>query len=318
MTQAVKPIQSASPILAYFLLAFAVLLWAGNWVVGRAVHESFPPVALNFWRWVPAVAILVPFALPGVLARRAVLRRHWRYLTLLGLTGITLFQIGVYTGLRYTPAINAILLNSSFPLSMIIVSRAMIGERATWRQLAGMTISAIGIIVIMSRGELDSLRRLEFHSGDIWILAALPFWAIYSVLLKRRPAELGGLELVFLTGVAGVVTMLPFYAVEAVLLPAPVVDAGTLAALAYIAIGPSVLSFICWNRGVAVVGPNVAGLFVHLMPVFGTALAVLFLGERFLPAHGVGIAVILGGVALVTATASPARRPPSRGPAVGE
>lgn len=286
---------------AYGLLAFAVLLWAGNWIVGRAVHESFPPAALNLWRWVAAVLILAPFALPGVYARRAAAMRHWRYLALLGLTGITLFQTGVYVGLRSTPAVNAVLLNASFPLSMVLVSWAMTGERASLRQVGGMLVSAMGVVVIMSGGEVEHLRRLEFHVGDLWILAALPFWAVYSVLLQRRPAELGGIELVFLTGIAALVTLLPLYAVEATLLPPPVWSGTTLAAIAYIAIGPSVLAFVCWNRGVALVGPNVAGLFVHLMPAFGTLLAVLFLGERFLLAQGIGIAVILAGVMLVTA-----------------
>lgn len=300
MSAVIAPVGHGSRLAAYGLLAFAVLLWAGNWVVGRAVHETFPPVALNFWRWVPAVLVLAPFVLPGLFARPDLLLRHWRYLALLGLTGITLFQTGVYIGLRSTPAVNAVLLNASFPLSMVLVSWAMTGERASLRQVGGMLVSAMGVIVIMSGGEIENLRRLEFHTGDLWILAALPFWAVYSVLLQRRPAELGGLELVFLTGVAGVVTLLPLLGVEATLLPPPVWGGGTLAAIAYIALGSSVLAFVCWNRGVAVVGPNVAGLFVHLMPAFGTLLAVLFLGERFLLSHGLGIAVILAGVMLVT------------------
>lgn len=299
---AIEQARHGSRLSAYGLLTLAVLLWSGNWIVGRAVHESFPPAALNFWRWTAAVLIVAPFALPGLLTRRQILARHWRYLALLGLTGITLFQTGVYVGLRSTPAVNAVLLNASFPLSMVLVSWAMIGERATPRQVGGMLVSAMGVIVIMSGGEIGNLRRLEFHVGDIWILAALPFWAVYSVLLKRRPAEIGGLELVFLTGVAALVTLLPLYAVEAALLPPPVWSGATLAAIAYIAVGPSVLAFVCWNRGVAAVGPNIAGLFVHLMPAFGTLLAVLFLDERFLLSHGVGIAVILAGVMLVTAT----------------
>ncbi|WP_119418264.1 DMT family transporter [Desertibaculum subflavum] len=302
MSAAVEQAGRGSRLSAYALLTFAVLLWAGNWIVGRAVHESFPPAALNFWRWTAAVLILVPFALPGMFARRALLVRHWRYLALLGLSGITLFQTGVYVGLRSTPAVNAVLLNASFPLSMVLVSWAMTGERASMRQVGGMLVSALGVIVIMSGGEIDNLRRLEFHVGDLWILAALPFWAVYSVLLKRRPPEFGGVELVFLTGVAALVTLLPLYAVETALLPPPVWSGTTLAAIAYIAVGPSVLAFVCWNRGVALVGPNIAGLFVHLMPAFGTLLAVLFLGERFLLSHGIGIAVILAGVMLVTAT----------------
>lgn len=285
---------------AFLLLALAVFFWAGNWVVGRAVHDSVPPVALNLLRWLPAIVLLAPFVLPGLSGRWGVVRRHWVYLTLLGLTGIALFQGLVYLGLRGTPAINAVLLNTSFPLYMILVTWAMTGEGTSWRQLAGIGISALGVAVIMSQGELTRLLALEFHAGDVWILLALPFWAVYSVLLKRRPAEIGGLELVFFAAVAGCLLSAPVAAVERLHLDWPAPSWSLAAAVAYLAVFPSILSFVFWNRGVAIVGPSTAGLFVHLMPAFGTLLAVLFLGEVPLAAHGVGIAVILAGVALAT------------------
>ncbi len=297
---ATAPSVTAGRPFAFLLLALAVFFWAGNWVVGRAVHDSVPPLALNLLRWLPALVLMAPFVLPGLSGRWHLVRRHWRYLGLLGLTGIVLFQSLVYLGLRGTPAINAVLLNTSFPLYMILAAWALAGERTGWRQLLGIAVSAIGVAVIMSQGELARLLALEFHAGDAWILLALPFWAIYSVLLQRRPAELGGLELVFLTALAGCLPMLPMAILEHAWFSWPEPSWGLAAAAGYLALFPSILSFVFWNRGVAIVGPSTAGLFVHLMPAFGTLLAVLFLDERPLLAHGIGIAVILFGVALAT------------------
>lgn len=285
---------------AFLLLALAVFFWAGNWVVGRAVHDVVPPVALNLLRWLPAIVLMAPFVLPGLAGRWGLVRRHWAYLTVMGLTGIAAFQGLVYLGLRDTPAINAVLLNTSFPLYMILAAWALAGEKTSARQLLGIAVSALGVAVIMSRGELARLLALEFHAGDIWILLALPFWAVYSVLLKRRPAEIGGLELVFLTAAAGCILMLPVAAVEHAFLSWPEPTWRMAAAVGYLAVFPSIVSFVFWNRGVAIVGPSTAGLFVHLMPAFGTLLAVLFLDETPLLAHGIGIAVILGGVALAS------------------
>lgn len=291
---------TASRPFAFLLLALAVFFWAGNWVVGRAVHGTVPPVALNLLRWVPAVALLAPFVLPGLAGRWHIVRRHLAYLAILGLCGIAAFQGLIYLGLRTTPAINAVLLNTSFPVYMILAAWVLAGERTNARQLLGIAISAVGVAVIMSQGQVSRLLGLEFHLGDVWILLALPFWAVYSVLLKRRPAEIGGLELVFLTAGLGCLLMLPVAAVERMYLSWPEPSWALFWTTAYLAVFPSILSFVFWNRGVAIVGPSTAGLFVHLMPAFGTLLAVLFLDETPLLAHGIGIAVILGGVALAS------------------
>ena len=148
-------------------------------------------MALNFWRWTVAALILLPFALPALVAQRAVLRRDAGILLVLAFFGVALFQTLVYLGLRTTTAVNAVLLNSSLPLFMLLCSWAIERERATHRQVAGMLVSFAGILVILSRGELERLLQVELHSGDAWILLAMPVWGIYSVLLKRRPPELG-------------------------------------------------------------------------------------------------------------------------------
>ena len=293
----------ASRTLAFSLLALANLLWAGNWVTGRALRDAFDPVTLNFWRWLLAALILAPFALPGLAGKGAVLRRHAGMLALLSLTGVVAFQSLVYLGLRTTTAINAVLLNSSAPLFMLLCSWAIERQGASWRQVAGMLVSLAGILVILSRGEPGRLLEFEFQPGDAWILLAMPVWGTYSVLLKRRPAALGGVEFLFVISAAGVLLLAPGFAVQALQAPPRWPGAAQALGVLYVAIAASVFAFVCWNRGVAIVGANAAGFTMHLLPAFGTLLAIAFLGESFGAFHALGIATILAGVILATRAA---------------
>src|SRR5882672_892938 len=175
---------------AFLLLALASLFWAGNLVLGRALRDDFEPAALNLWRWLIAVLVLAPFALPRLRGRWRVIRRDAGFLLALSFLGVALFQWMFYRDLKGTTAVNAVLINSSFPAFMLLCSWAIERERGTRRQIIGMLISLAGILVIMARGDPASLVRLEFHTGDALILLAMPVWGVYSVLLKRRPPEL--------------------------------------------------------------------------------------------------------------------------------
>jgi drug/metabolite transporter (DMT)-like permease len=285
---------------AFLLLALANLLWSGNWIAGRALRDSFDPISLNFWRWAIATLALAPFALPALRGQGALLRRHAGILLILSLTGIAVFQSLVYLGLRSTTAVNAVLINSSIPLFILLCSWVLERERASPRQIAGMLVSLAGILVILSGGSPGALLEFEVHAGDAWILLAMPVWGIYSVLLKRRPAELGGLPFLFVISLAGVVMLLPFAALGAAQRPPGFPTAAEALGVLYMGLMASVVAFICWNRGVATLGANAAGFTVHLLPAFGTLLAIAFLGETFAPFHAAGIATILAGVLLAT------------------
>ena len=285
---------------AFLLLALANLFWSGNWIAGRALRDDFEPASLNFWRWTVATLVLAPFALPGLRAKLPLLRRHAGILLLLALSGVALFQTLVYLGLRSTTAVNAVLLNSSMPLFMLLCSWAIERERASRLQIAGMLISLAGIAVILSRGDAQALLRLQLHAGDAWILLAMPVWGIYSVLLKRRPAALGALEFLFVISLGGTLMLAPFAAVQTLQGPLQMPGTAQVLGVLYMGLAASVFAFICWNRGVAVVGANAAGFTVHLLPAFGTVLAILFLGESFAGFHAAGIATILAGVLLAT------------------
>lgn len=299
-----------SRLAAFALLALANLFWSGNWIIARALRHDIDPLTLNTWRWLIAALALAPFALPGIIAQRALIRRSAGLVTLLALTGVVLFQLLVYLGLQSTTAVNGVLFNSSAPLFFLLCSWVMLRERATRGQIAGMLMSFAGIVIILSHGELGQLRQISFNRGDAWILLAMAVWGVYSVLLKRRDAALGGVLLLFLTSVAGVLLMLPLLVWSAwqgsgvvLRLPAGV----EIAAVLYIALAASVGAFMCWNRGVAVLGANAAGFTLHLLPVFGTLLAMLFLGERFHLFHAAGVAAILAGVVVASRT-TPGRR----------
>jgi drug/metabolite transporter (DMT)-like permease len=284
-------------ISAFALLAAANLFWAGNWVTGRALREAFDPPTLNFWRWVIAVLVLAPFALPALRGQGATLRRHAGILLFLAFSGVALFQSLVYLGLRSTTAVNAVLINSSLPLFMLLCSWLIERERASPRQVAGMLVSLAGIAIILSRGSPAALLELELHAGDGWILLAMPVWGVYSVLLKRRPPEIGGLAFLFVLSVAGTVMLLPFAVLQ---MPGQWPTPAEAGGVIYMGVFASVLAFICWNRGVAAVGANAAGFTIHLLPAFGTVLAILFLGETFAGYHAAGIVTILAGVLLAT------------------
>lgn len=289
-----------SRLSAFLLLALANLFWSGNWITGRALRDAFDPLTLNFWRWMVATLVLAPFALPALVGKWGEVRRHAGILLLLSFTGVALFQSLVYLGLRTTAAVNAVLLNSSVPMFMLLCSWAIERERASPRQILGMLVSLVGILIIICRGDPRALAHLELNTGDAWILLAMPVWGVYSVLLKRRPPALGGLELLFVISLAGMLMLLPGALIAALRTPPRLPSAPEALGVVYIGVAASVLAYICWNRGVAVVGANAAGFTVHLLPAFGTILAILFLGEAFAAFHAAGIATILAGVLLAT------------------
>ena len=297
--------------LAYALAALAMVCWSGNWVVGRAVRTDISPLGLNFWRWSVATLVLLPFALSQARRDWHIARKSWRLVTALGATGAALFHSMIYVGLRATEAVNALLLNSVAPIIVIVIAWAMFRDTITRRQVVGISISFLGAVILVSRGEAAALATLRFNSGDLWVLSALLVWGIYSNLLKRRPAQLGGLSLLLYISVVGVALMLPAYLWELAAGGRLTLNAGTIASIAYTGVFASVVAFLCFNAAVARIGPIVTSFFLHLMPVFGGVMAIVFLGESLHLYHLTGFAVVLCGIYLSTSRTAP-RTAPSR------
>ncbi|HEX9049885.1 MAG TPA: DMT family transporter [Anaeromyxobacter sp.] len=291
---------------APLLLGVAALLWSGNFVLGRAVAGRIPPVALAFWRWAVALAVLLPLTLRGVRDAAPALRRSWKILVPLGILGVGNFNLLVYVGLTGTSATNALLLNSACPAFILGLSFAAGLERPGPRQLAGIAVSLAGVVTIVTRGAPATVLSVSFARGDLWVLAAVLSWAAYTILLARRPAGVEPLPLLAVLIAIGLLWIAPFYALELARGARLHLDAASAGAILYVALFASLAAYALWNAGVAAVGASHAGVFLHLMPAFGAVLAALLLGESFRAFHAAGIALILAGVTLAGAV-RPAR-----------
>jgi drug/metabolite transporter (DMT)-like permease len=285
--------------LPYVLLVLTVLFWSGNFILGRAMRADVPPVALAFWRWTGASVIVMIFAWPHVRRDWPVLQRNWGILLLLAFLGVATFNTLVYTGLQWTIAINAFLLQSLMPVLIVLLSFLIFRERITGQQGIGILVSLTGAALIIIQGDPALLRTLEFNRGDLLVFVAVALYAGYSVMLRKRPA-LHPLSFLAATFVLGALMILPLYLHEHFNVRSLTLTGPALLTLAYVMVFPSILSYLFFNRGVELVGANRAGLFMHLMPVFGSILAVIFLGERFRWYHGVGIGLIAVGIWLAT------------------
>jgi drug/metabolite transporter (DMT)-like permease len=283
----------------YLLLTLAVFFWSGNFIVGRAVHAEVPPVALAFWRWACASLLVVCIATPHLKRDWHLIRSNWPILLLLSFTGVTAFNTLVYAGLQSTIALNAFLMQSMMPVLIVAMSFVLFHEKIRALQVAGVAVSLTGAFIIIIRGDINVVRALSINRGDILIFIAVICYAGYSVTLRKRPS-VHPLSFLAVTFVAGSLLLLPVYFWETFTVRAISLNPQTLLAVSYVAIFPSVVSYFCFNRGVELVGANRAGLFLHLMPVFGSIMAIIFLGETLQSFHIAGIALIALGILLAT------------------
>ncbi len=293
---------------AWTLLILANLFWAGNIVLGRGVAGLVPPIALAYWRWTGAFCVAIGFAWPYLKHDAPVLLRHWRMMLLLSATGIATYNTMSYIGLASTTALNVLLLQSAGPLIIILWAFALFGERPTPWQAAGVAVSLLGVATIAGHGSVDTLLRLSLNRGDVWILAAMAIYGVYMAMFRRRPQTH---PLSFLVATMGIGSMmiLPFYVWETA--QGGRIHGGPPAwfAMAYIAVFPSFIAYLLFNRGIELIGAARAGQSWHLMPLFGSILAVVFLGESFRPYHAIGIAMIGAGILLASIKAVPVPRP---------
>ena len=284
----------------WLLLVLTVLFWSGNWVVGRGMRADLPPVALAFWRWVIALACTLPFAWPHRSAAWPALREHWPILGLLALLGITGYNTLAYLGLQYTTATNGVLLNSFIPVVILALGWLFLAKPMRARELAGVSLSLLGVLVIVAHGEFGRLTGLSFNPGDLWIMLSVLVWAAYTLLLSRRPSGLDPMLMLALLTALGVLGLFPFYLWELAHGRSIVLSGPALLGMAYTGIFPAFLGYVFWNRAVAQVGGASAGLFIHLMPVATPLLSAIFLGERVQAYHLMGMGLIIGGILLST------------------
>ena len=295
-----RPLDWRRAVYPFALLVLSNFFWASNWVVGRGIHDAFPPVALSFYRWSVAGLILAPFAIPRLRGKwHLVWKQKWLFLFLGGM-GVATFQSIIYAGLNYTTTVNATILNAASPLVMVLMVWAILGQAATGRQWIGMALTFGGVLLIVSRGSLDTLLGFHFNPGDLVIFVSVPIWCLYSILLPRRPRALDGLGFLFVLILIGLAVLSPAYAYETIFIRTPDWSWAMAGAVLYVAITASVLGYLFWNRGVELVGANHAGFTSPLQPAMASALAVVVLGEEFHLYHAIGFGIILIGWLLTT------------------
>lgn len=284
---------------AWALLVAANLFWAGNIVLGRGLAGYIPPITLAYWRWTGAFIVAVGFAWPRLKADLPVMLRHWRMMLVLSATGIASYNTMSYIGLTSTTALNVLLLQSASPLIIIVWAYMLFREAPTLRQTLGVLVSLAGVGAIAAHGSLQALFRLQLNRGDLWVLGALVISGFYVVMLRKRPAVYPLSFLVAAMGI-GSVLMLPFMLGEVASGARIGGGVPSYLAIAYIAVLPSFIAYLFFNRGIELIGSGPAGQSMHLMPLFGSILAVAFLGETFHTYHAVGIGLIGAGILLAS------------------
>lgn len=282
----------------YLLLALASLFWAGNMVMGRGLRADLPPVGLAFWRWVVAFMCVLPLALPHLRAQWPQLRAAWKQVVFLGVFGVGLYNTLAYVAVQHTTATSASLLNSFIPVATIALAFAFLGKRLSRPEALGVTVSLAGVVLLVARGSLETLLGLTLNVGDMWMLAAVLSWSIYTVGLQWRPQGVHPMLQLAAFILVGLIMLAPLYAWEIAAGATINVHAASVLGILYAGVMAAFLGFVCFNAGVAAVGPSVGSLFIHLMPVFAAILSTLLLGERPAWFHYAGMALVLGGIVL--------------------
>jgi drug/metabolite transporter (DMT)-like permease len=288
----------------YLLLCITALCWAGNAVVGRLAAGHIPPMTLSFLRWSLSFLLVLPFAWKHLKHDWRAIRSRLGTMIFLSVTGISAFNALQYWSLEYTTALNTLLLQSAGPLFVAIWSLILLGVRLTLAQAGGIALSLTGVLVILLHGDLTALASIEFNKGDIIFTVALAIFGLYPVLSLKRP-EIHSLSFIGFTFGCGAACLVPLLIWELVSRPLMQFTTANLLTMFYVAVFPSTVAYLCYNRGVQLIGANRAAPFFHVVPLFGSAMAIVFVGERLQLFHVIGFALVLTGV--FVASRRPAR-----------
>lgn len=283
----------------YLLLAITALCWAGNAIVGRLAAGHIPPVTLSFLRWLFAFLLILPLALKHLVRDWPAIRARLGVMLIISVSGMGAFSTLQYWALEHTEALNTLLLQSAGPLVVAAWSLILLGVRLTRAQAAGVALSLTGVLVILLHGDLGALAEIRFNEGDLIFIVAMVIFGLYSVMTLKCP-PIHSLSLVGFCFGCGAVSLFPFWIWEMRVRPAIAIDTTTLLSLFYVAVFPSALAYLCFNRSVQLIGANRAAPFFHVVPVFGSVMAILFLGESPKLFHIVGFGLVLSGVCVAS------------------
>src|SRR5690554_2151621 len=294
---------SKIPGLAYIGLVLTPLFWAGNAVVARGTVEHIPPLSMSFWRWVLALAIILPFGLPGIWRHRQIIRQRLGSMIALATFSVAAFNSLLYVAAMTTTATNIALINATIPIFVALLAWLLLGDRTRPIQILGIAMALAGILCVIARGDLSVLTGLQAQPGDLIMVAAVFSWGLFSVLLRRQAVPLPALTFLTTQILLGTLVILPFYLVDLFFFAGGFdLTRNTAMSLLYFAIFPGILAYAFWNHGVHAIGPARAAIFMYLTPVFASILAGIFLGESLGAFHMIGGLLILAGLVLATRT----------------
>ena len=284
---------------AYIFLIFATLFWSGNFIVGKAASLfEIPPFTLNFYRWTFAWLILAPFTLKEIFKKKEYILKNLKLILILGITSITIFNSIVYYSLNFTQVISGVLMISTIPVMIIFFSWIFKIEKTNFYQILGVIFSLFGVVIIVTKADLNKLLNLNFNKGDLWMVVAMLSWAMYSALLRKKKFELSQISLLQTIISAGLILLLPAYLIEMSLGYRLNIHLPFILTLSYVVLFPGLASFFFWIKGISIIGSNRSGIFLHLMPIFSTIMAILIFKEKFMVFHFIGAVLIITGVVL--------------------
>lgn len=282
---------------AYLFLTFAVLFWSGNAVIARLLHNDISAIALSTGRWWLATLILLPFVWKQLLQDSSTLLRHWRYILLMGLLGISLFNTLLYQSAHTTTSTNIALIQTTMPAMIIVLSALLFREKSGILAMAGVILSISGAVLVVTQGQWIIFTEMNFVHGDLLMLIANLVYAFYSVLLRKRP-DIHPSSFLGATFISGSLLLIPLFIWDMTIQPLPQINSTLIYSLVYIAVLPSIVAYLFWNRGVALIGASMSGFFICLLPVFTAVLAAVFLKESLLWYHLAGLVLIVAGFLL--------------------
>jgi len=280
----------------YFYALAATAIWSGNFIIARGLTENIPPVSLAFWRWVVASIAVLPFALRPLLAEKTLIKKHIRYLSVTALLGITVFNTLIYIAGHTTSALNLSLISIIFPIFIVLLMRIFYQEPLTRKKGLGIGLVVIGVVLLITKGNLPILLDISFSIGDIWMLVAALTFAIYSILLKLKPYELSIWAMQLSTFLLGLIFLLPFFIWERLVYPPVQWEITTLGSILYVGIFASLTAFVLWNKAIIAIGPTKSSMVYYTLPLFSGVLSYLFLQVRISSLHLVCGLLILSGI----------------------
>ena len=284
---------------AYIFLILATLFWSGNFIVGKAASLfEIPPFTLNFYRWTFAWLILAPFTLKEIFKKKSYILNNIKLILILGITSITVFNSIVYYSLNFTQVISGVLMISTIPVMIIFFCWVFKIEKTNFYQILGVLFSLMGVVVIVTNADVNKLLNLNFNKGDLWMVVAMLSWAMYSALLRKKKFKLSQISLLQTIISAGLILLLPAYLIEMALGYRVNIHLPFILTLTYVVLFPGLASFFFWIKGISIIGSNRSGIFLHLMPIFSTIMAMLIFKEKFMTFHLIGAILIITGIIL--------------------